>query len=189
MDKPYEYKKVRFEDDDAIIRNNQMIRAFLRSGADILVKMDIDQVYPKDYFTVMVPLAMKYKLAGPLIYSKRLKLGYPPLLHDDDIAPLRRIETDWDELTPENGMLGLNYAHTNLFYTREVLQDIDPPWYEVKHSSGGFSHMINRDFSFIEKLVKRGYKTYINMNMVVGHLVEEAITPKTKQALFQWSLS
>jgi len=177
MEKPYKYEKVRFEDSYILMRLNNMVRDFLRSDADILLKMDIDQVYPKDYLTVMVPLAEQYRLAGPLIYSKRLKYSYPPLLYDDALAPQRDRSTNWSDLIPEDGILKLNYAHTNLFYCREVLENIKPPWYDVEYSQDNCSLIKKADFCFMEKIIRQGFKTYINTNMVVGHLVEEALTP------------
>jgi hypothetical protein len=177
MDKPYEYEKVRFSHDDAVIRNNEMIGEFLKSDSDVLVKMDIDQKYRKDYFTVMVPLVEKYKLVGPLIYSKRRRNGYSPLLYDEDSYPFK--STNWKKRTPESGILPIYYAHTNLFYHREVLESIKPPWYEANYNQDCCGYKISRDFSFLEKLIKKGFKTYINMNMVVGHLVEETINTKT----------
>ena len=178
IDKPYEYEKVRFSHDDAVIRNNEMIGAFLKSDSDILVKMDVDQKYRKDYLTVMVPLVEKYKLIGPLIYSKRRRNNYSPLLYEEDIYPLKR-QIDWEKRTPENGILPIYYAHTNLFYHREVLESVEPPWYEAKYNEDCSDYKISRDFSFLEKLIKKGFKTYINMNMVVGHLVEETVNTKT----------
>jgi hypothetical protein len=179
MDKPYEYDKVRFGDDDAVIRNNKMIGEFLKSDSDILVKMDIDHKYRKNYLTVMVPLVEKYRMIGPLIYSKRRRNFYSPLLYDEDIYPRKRLSTDWSKRTPENGILEIYYAHTNLFYHREVFKNVEPPWYEAKYSKDCCGYKINRDFSFIEKLIKQGFKTYINMNMVVSHLVEEAVNTRT----------
>jgi len=179
MGKPYEYVKVRFSDDDAVVRNNKMIEAFLKSDSDILVKMDIDQKYRKDYLVVMVPLVEQYRLIGPLIYSKRRRVGYSPLLYDEKTFPLKNKSTNWRKRTPKNGILQVYYAHTNMFYHREVLESITPPWYEAKYNKNNTDYDISRDFSFMEKIIKKGWKTYINMDMVVSHLVEEAVNTRT----------
>jgi hypothetical protein len=184
MDKPYEYEKVRFDSDDAIIRNNKMIRDFLRSDSDILVKMDIDQKYPKDYFKALVPLVEKYKVVGPLIYNKWRKNGYSPLLCDENTFPIIRKKENWNKRASKSRILQINYAHTNLFYHRMVLENIEPPWYEVKYSRDNCAHRMNRDFSFIDKLLAKGFKTYINLDVVVSHLVEEPVNTKTYEA---WS--
>ena len=39
-----------------VIRNNELIDWFLDSDCDYFVKMDVDQVYPADYFEKMLPL-------------------------------------------------------------------------------------------------------------------------------------
>jgi len=174
IDKPYEYDKVRFDQTDAIKRNNRMVRDFLRSDSDILVKMDIDQVYPKDYFTVMVPLVKKYKVVGPLIFCKWEESDYIPLLCNKNTFPIIR-RKNWFKIAPESGILSVNYAHTNLFYHRSVLENIKPPWYDIKYTRDNCSLDMNIDYSFIDKILAQGFKTHINMNMVVGHLVEECI--------------
>jgi len=179
IEKSYEYDKRRFDDDDAIVRNNKMIRDFLRSDSDILVKMDIDQVYPKYYFTTMVPLAEKYKVIGPLIFNKHRKNGYCPLLSDTNDFPLIRYKEDWLEHAAKKGIIKVAFAHTNLFYMKEALEGIKPPWYNVAYSRDNCAHRMNRDFSFIEKLNANGYDTYINTNLEVGHLVKEPVARLT----------
>ena len=173
--KTYPYQIKRFDDDDTIIRNNQMIRDFLKSDCDVMVKMDIDQVYPKNYFSEMVPLVEKYKLAGPLIYNKWRKNNYSPLLAMENTSPILRVIRNWEPLCDEKGLLKIPYAHTNLFYAREVLENVDPPWYRLIHGEDGCSQVINRDYTFLEKLVSLGYETVINTNVEVGHLVEEEV--------------
>jgi hypothetical protein len=161
-----------------------MIRDFMKSSCDILVKMDIDQVYPKNYLTTMVPLVKKYKVIGPLIHVKWRKKGYPPLLCEKNTFPLVRPMINWLERVGANGILEVPYAHTNLFYSRESLVGIKPPWYEVEYGDGNCVHKINRDYSFIDKIRKNGYETHINMNVEVGHLAEEIVNRKTNES---WS--
>jgi len=181
MDKPYEYDKRRFKNDDAIVRNNQMVRDFLRSDCDIMVKMDVDQKYPENYLTALVPLVKEYKVVGPLIYNKWRANGYPPLLCERNEFPIVRNSKNWFKHVGKDGMLKIPYAHTNLLYAREVLEQIKPPWYEVKYREDNCNHAANRDFSFIEKINALGYSTYINLNVEVGHLVEESVDTKTHE--------
>ena len=180
MDKPYEYQKERFANDDAIIRNNRMVRDFLRSDCDILVKMDIDQIYPKNYFTVMVPLVEEYKVIGPLIHNKHRRNQYAPLLCARNTFPIVRTITNWEPMAVD-GILEIPYAHTNLFYAREAIEKTKPPWYESKYSHDNCAHRMNRDYSFIGKLRKQGFNTYININVEVGHLVEGVVNSETNR--------
>jgi hypothetical protein len=179
MDKPYEYNKVRFKHTESLIRNNQMVRDFLRSDCDVLVKMDIDQKYPKDYFTIMVPLVEKYKLIGPMIYNKWRKNKYIPLLCNstNKFPILREIRKDWKRKC-KDGILKIKYAHTNLFYAREVLENIAPPWYTTGYSEDHCNLASIQDFSFIDRIREQGFITRINTNVVVGHLAEEVIDAK-----------
>ena len=175
IEKPYPYEKVRFDQNEAVLRNNNMVSEFLKSDCDIMVKMDIDQEYPTNYFKVMVPLVEKHKLVGPLIYNKWRKNAYPPLLYVSNTFPLVRPTRDWMKDVDKDGMYKTPYAHTNLFYSREILEKIDAPWYEIGISEDGCSLTMNSDLSFIDKIIKLGYYTYINTNIEVGHLVEESI--------------
>ena len=177
MEKPYDYVKVRFTKSDSVIRNNRMIRDFLRSDCDVFIKMDIDQVYPKDYFTVMVPLVEKYKVIGPLIHNKWRRNDYVPLLSEKNTFPIVRVKKRW--AVEKNGILKIPYSHANLFCLREVLENITPPWCEVKYRDDNCALTINKDFAFADKILKQGYDIFINTNMEVGHLVEETVNAET----------
>ena len=65
------------------IRNNHLIKQFLDSDADVMIKMDVDEEYPTNYFEVMLPLAVKYKVIGPLIHDRWEQSGFMPLLFTD----------------------------------------------------------------------------------------------------------
>ena len=183
MDKPYEYKKVRYSHNDAIVRNNQMVRDFLRSGCDIFVKMDIDQEYPKRFLSVMVPLALEYKVVGPLIHNKWRDNGYPPLMCRENTYPISRPLMDLHKLADKKDMVLMEYSHTNLFIVREVLEKTEPPWYVAEYRKDGCNFTANRDFFFIDKIRDAGYETYINLKMEVGHLVEEVIASRANKIL------
>ncbi len=179
MEKPYEYDKRRFSSSVTIIRDNRMIRDFLRSDCNIFVKMDIDQVYPKDYFTVMVPLVRRYKVIGPMIYNKWRRNDYAPLLCDKDTFPTIRNNKNWHRKINEDGILKVPYAHSNLFCAREVLENIKPPWIEFKYSDDNCAKRLNGDYSFTDKIKEQGYTIHINTNIEVGHLVEEVVDHET----------
>jgi len=180
LEKPHEYQKVRFADHDPIVRNNQMVRDFLRSDCDIMVKMDIDQVYPKNYFTVMVPLVEQYKVIGPLIYNKWRKNKYPPLLCQENDFPIARPATNWFKKA-KNNILKIGYAHTNMFYARETVEKIKPPWYDISYTKDGCAMAVSADFVFLDKIKAQGYEMYVNTSVEVGHLVMESINTATHE--------
>ena len=150
-----------------VIRCNQAIEMFLGSDCDVFTFMDIDQKYPVDYLTVMFPLAYRYKVIGPLIYDKWRSHNFRPLMFDTNLYP---------HVTPpsgraDTGIVEKRYAHNNMFYAREVLEKISPPWYEFNLNEKGTNRKESQDFSFNEKVRKAGYKIYVNTDMVVQHLV------------------
>ena len=149
-----------------VVRNNIIIDKFLKSDCNILVKMDIDQRYPSNFFEKMIPLVNEYKVAGPLIYDRWPQNGFIPLAFKKYLPHL--VPMDLQGLT---GVIEIPYPHTNLFYHREVLEKIERPWYEAHLSHNGLDRDNHVDFSFINKIHKVGYKVMIDLNCVVGHQV------------------
>lgn len=149
-----------------IVRNNRLIDQFLKSDADIFVKMDIDQVYPANYFMTMVPLVDQYKVIGPLIHDR---------WENNKFIPLAFQNSDYGHLIPyditgKSGIVDIPFSHTNLFYHREVLEKIPKPWYEAIATPDGLDRANHVDFSFLSKLKSAGYPIYINLDVEVEHL-------------------
>lgn len=180
MTKPYNYEIEKLASTEAVIRNNKMVREFLKSDCDIMVKMDIDQVYPENYFTVMVPLVEKYKVIGPLIYNKWRKNNYAPLIGFEYRFPKVHRVSNWESFVNRDGVLKAPYSHTNLFYARESLEGIEPPWYTQDFSEDGCGRASATDFSFIQKVLDNGYDIYINARVEVGHLVLDTVNTEVR---------
>ena len=153
-----------------VVRNNIIIDKFLKSDCTYLAKMDIDQWYPSDYFEKILPLAQEYKIAGPLIYDRWAQNKFMPLAFTEYLPNLQPMD-----LTGLNGVVDIPYAHTNLIYHREVLESIEPPWYEAFLSCDGISRDNHVDFDFIHKIHKKNYRVMIDLSCVVGHQVNTFI--------------
>jgi len=149
-----------------VIRNNVIINAFLKSDCDMLVKMDIDQSYPSNFFERFVPLVEGFKVIGPLIYDRWGVNDYMPLAFSKRYEGLLLDRMDISNL---KGIVDIPYAHTNLFYAREVLEKIPAPWYEARQTDNGLERANHVDYDFIDKIHNVGYPTYIDLSTVVGH--------------------
>ncbi len=148
-----------------VIRNNQIIHKFLESDCDVLAKMDIDQAYPPTYFERFVPLVEKYKVIGPLIKDREPENNHMPLAFSShNGAELRKFP-----LTGKTGIIDIPYSHTNLFYSREVLEKIPPPWYEAHQADDGLGRKNHVDFTFLDKIKAAGYPIYIDLDTKVAH--------------------
>ncbi len=148
-----------------VVRNNRLIKQFLDSDCDYFVKMDIDQSYPADYLEVMLPLAEKYKCIGPLIYDRSGENSFMPLsFASHDYPHLTRFDIEG-----KSGIVEIPYPHTNLFYSREVLENLKPPWYEAHMQPDGLDRANHVDFTFLQKIKDAGYPIYINLDVVVSH--------------------
>lgn len=155
-----------------VVRNNQIIKRFLDGGYDYLAKMDVDQVYPQDYFEKLLPLAEKYKVIGPLIHDRWKFNNFAPLMFNKaDYGSL-----EWASIEGQEGVIEIPYAHTNLIYAREVLENIPAPWYEAHLREDGLDRANHVDFSFLQKIKDAGYKIHIDLDTEVGHLTTQPVT-------------
>lgn len=148
----------------SIIRNNVLINTFLRSDCDYYVKMDIDQVYPDDYFEKMVPLVEKYKVIGPLIFDRWPSQNFLPLVN--------WAEGEVFDVTNNSGIIEVPYYHTNCFFHREALEAVVPPHYEFHISEDGLKRGRHTDIDFMSKIRMAGFKLYANLDVVVSHIAE-----------------
>ena len=164
-----------------IIRNNQLIKAFLESDCDYFVKMDVDQWYPPDYFEIMVPLLETHDIIGPMIYDRFQASNFMPLCFKPaPEKPLQRGRA-YDGRT---GIRELPYLHTNCFYNRYVLEALVQPWYEAHFSDDGLKRANHVDYTFMQKFTDLGYKIYINFDVVVEHLAQVSLSRKFYE---QWN--
>jgi len=156
---------------EAAIRDNSLIKAFLDSDCDYFVNMDIDQTYPSNYFQAMVPLIDEYKCIGPLIFDRWVESGYMPLIpKNGGYSPQNA-----GAVLKEKGIIEVAYSHNNHFFAREVLEAIPPPWCNVVLTEDGLSKAFHQDRWQMEKVIKAGYKIYINCDVVVKHIAEVEI--------------
>lgn len=160
-----------------VVRNNQGINEFLHQFEwDIMVKCDVDQWYPDNYFLDMVPLVEEYKVIGPVIYDRMPTSYYAPLVLDKPFG----------QFIPIDGHSGIHtfpYTHTNNFYAREVLEKLAPPWYEAKMSEDGLSRANHVDYDFLDKIREVGYEIYTNCDITVEHIVKVKLNKKFHRAI------
>lgn len=166
MNTPYSITMHRASHPWTTIRNNRAILEFIRSGADIMVKMDVDQIYPENYFLDMVPLVQTYGMIGPLIYDRHDQNDYKTLAfgNKDDVLG------SWIDTHGEVGIAAYPYTHTNNFYTRELITCVEPPWYEFYPTKNGFEKGNHVDFDFLDKIKETGQRCWINHDVIVKHI-------------------
>lgn len=157
-----------------VVRNNYLIDKFLKSDCDCFVKMDVDQVYPQNYFEVMVPLLDTHDIIGPMIFDRHESSSFMPLcFKEDKDNPLARRGSPFDA---KSGIMQLPYLHTNCFYNRYVFDGVEPPWYQAWLSSDGLERANHVDYTFMNRFTRAGFKIYINFDVVVQHIAEIGIS-------------
>ena len=157
-----------------VVRNNQLIDAFLKTDCDYFVKMDVDQGYPTNYFEVMLPLLKDHDIIGPMIYDRHIQSDFMPLCFQPDPSePFAKRGTPLDF---KMGIMELPYLHTNCFFNRYTLEALKPPYYEAFLSDDGLSRENHVDFTFMNKFKEKGFKIYINFDVVVQHIAQVGIS-------------
>jgi hypothetical protein len=149
------------------VRNNAMIAEFLKSDCTVFAKMDIDQVYPPDYFERLIPLTEKYAVVGPMIYDRWEQSQYMPLAFDkvnDYNFPISQMNLDG-----LSGVVEVPFPHTNLVYRREVFEKVNPPWYQAYLSMDGLERLNHVDYTLIDKIHQAGFKVMIDLDLEVKH--------------------
>jgi len=158
------------------IRNNFLYTEFLKTNCDYFVKMDIDQVYPSDYFTTMLPLLGEYKAIGPLIYDRHEENGFAPMVFENvDIENSMMSRRDISKMS---GIIEVPFCHANLFLAREVIEKISFPPHEGTLSADGLIRANHPDFLLNKKIHDAGYKIYVNLDVVVKHIAKLYVTPE-----------
>lgn len=139
----------------------------------MFAKMDIDQFYPPNYFERLIPLAEKYKVAGPMIYDRWECNSYMPLAFDK--VNLNKFPISKMNLDGLTGVVEIPYPHTNLIYHREVFEKINPPWYQAYLSPDGLSRLNHVDYTFLDKIHQAGFKVMIDLDCEVRHMTTKFI--------------
>lgn len=161
----------RFKSSSTCIRNNRLFQEFLDSDCEYLARMDVDQVYPPNYFEVMVPLVRIYKAIGPLIFDRQIGNGFIPLVNWLESFP------EHTDISGMQGIIEAPYSHTNYFFHRDVLKNIPKPFFEEVLKGDGFERE-NMDCAFMKKVASAGHKIYVNLDMVVGHIANVSVDQK-----------
>jgi hypothetical protein len=149
-----------------MVRNNVLIEMFLQSDCDVFTRMDVDQTYPSNYLEVMLPLVKEYKAIGPMICDRFKHNNFMPLAFDN-LDSGRNILFD---LKGKTGVVEVPCPHTNLFFAREVMENVSPPWFFHVLNDRGTGVIDHADRRLIRNIREAGYKTYLNLDVNLTHV-------------------
>lgn len=158
------------------VRHNKLFRWFLDSDHDYFVEMDVDQVYPRNYLTTMVPLIDQYKAIAPLIYDRTERTGFFPLVFK--FADINKFTIIPMDITDKSGIIEVPYCHANIFMAREVMERLPFPPYLGGLREDGLERIHHSDFRLNEIIRDAGYKLYVNLDVVAEHIVELPINTR-----------
>lgn len=166
--------------------HNTAIEEFLTRDYEWMLMMDSDaMLHP---MSIERMLSWEKKVVVPLMFRK--VPPYLPTVFKEPVGPLeddcwkqdfrwiqKWLQTHYDQVAVWDQPILLSEArrepleeikragtHVMLVH-REVLEAIEPPWFEAKKESGSGS-----DFVFCRKIIEAGYKIWCDMSVISGHL-------------------
>lgn len=110
---------------------------------------------------IVVPVCLRRSPPyNPVVYTEKVgKSSYLPLYLPD---------------TPSEGLIEIEVAGSaGMLVRREVLEAMDPPWFEWTP--------ISEDFLFIEKAKTAGFPIYCDLSVRIGHITTATLTPITDE--------
>lgn len=152
---------------DYVGGQNSLVEITLNENYDWIWIMGDDHAFPANVLTKLlshdVPLVVPVCLRRsppytPVVYTERVgESSYRPL----DLTN-----------TPNEGLIEIEVAGSaGLLVRREVLEAMEPPWFEWTP--------LSEDFVFIEKAKAAGFPIYCDLSARIGHITTATLTPVT----------
>uniref|UniRef100_A0A6M3L582 Putative glycosyltransferase n=1 Tax=viral metagenome TaxID=1070528 RepID=A0A6M3L582_9ZZZZ len=158
------YKFYNIRGTNAVSARNKSVYYMLYHKTEFthLFFMDSDMWFPKG--TLEKLLSYDKDIAGGWYLRKR-KGFYPTVFEIGSRTPHGFYKTIWPE-----GLIEVDAIGTGcLLIKREVLEKIEPPWFEYRVSGHPDQHMTTEDIVFCEKAKKKGFQIWCDGDIRCGH--------------------
>jgi glycosyltransferase involved in cell wall biosynthesis len=151
------------------LSRNQLCRQALETGADYLLFLDADMVYPRDFIYDLIRADVD--VISPLYFKK-----VPPYAA---VCAYRRSD-DRQLLVPlmkyERGLVEVDVTGCGgMLIRREVLEKVGSPWfaYDIYKPTGEMT--VSEDVTFCEKVQQAGFKVMVDTRIVAGHIGSQVV--------------
>jgi len=119
----------------------------------------------------------------------RRMFPYEPILHygpDHPERPFCSIEKPWDILYGKSGLIEWHGTSGNagMLIRRTVFEAMSPPYFEPGKTWPGVN---GSDIYFWHKAQQAGFKTYLDLDNVIGHITHTSVWPKQDPETGKWS--
>jgi hypothetical protein len=149
--------------DIADIRNDLVKQAAV-AGADALIMMDSDQVYPENTIPQIIIGLSKYDAVGAVVHRR-----YPPFNPLLLRGTLGRYEKISDAECYSGDLIEIDATGCGCIgYNLHVFEDIKPPWYELIPGTNG--KPVGEDIRFCHKMRQAGFTIAADTSIQVDHL-------------------
>ena len=115
---------------------------------------------------------------------------YFPILHNGpDYGPEGKwasVKEPWAVLKGKTGLLDWEGTAGNagMLIRRHVLEAMTDPWFESGKTDPGLS---GSDIYFWHKLRQHGFKPYIDLDNIIGHITHTSIWPEQDEETGEWT--
>jgi len=160
---------------DIAAARNGLVGQALKSGADVLIMMDTDQVYPVDTVNKLVDALDYYHAVGAVVHRR-----YPPfnpLLLRGTLGKYERVP---DDQAYSGGVISIDATGCGcIAYRMDVFKQIDAPWFELIPNDNG--RPVGEDIRFCHKMKCAGLTIGAVTSLQVDHLTTFTVDRATHE--------
>lgn len=157
---------------DAAFNLNQLIRAMPQIKAEYLWILGDDHVWSPDLLLKL--LERDVDIVVP--YCLRRGTPFWHVLHFDSRRDFFRVP--YGVVNHKNGMVditGLTIGNSGMLVKKQVFDKMTPPWFECGRTN---VEVMGTDLYFCEKASDAGFKIWLDLDNVIGHILHMAVWPK-----------
>ena len=140
---------------------NSLVSQAQKEGAEYLLMLDTDQVYPSDTLTKL--LSNKKDICGVRVH--RRWMPFDPIFLRGEIGKFKNVP---DEEAYSGEIIEIDATGTGcLLFKMEVFDKVPAPWFEFTFKNG---KPVGEDINFCDKAKRAGLSLFVDTSIEVGHL-------------------
>lgn len=155
---------------------NKMAELLLKTDFTHLLMLDLDHTHPTDIIQRLakwVLLDERIKIVGGLNFRRGAPYEPCAFMVDDEGAVYAPAE--WEE-----GLVKVDYIGTgSILISREVFEEIEPPWFFNDYSNAWKGNYPGEDMGFCVKAREAGFQLWLDTTTTSPHLITRKVDENT----------
>jgi len=159
------------------LNRNRLVRAAQDLGADLILFLDADMVFPQDLIPRLIQGLAKTEAKTGILSALYFKKAAPhqPVPSWKNVAAdeqlMNPIRYGPDRRPVACDVVGMGAA----LVRREVFEAIPPPWFEYERYQKTGEATVTEDVTFCRKVKAAGFEILVDPSLICGHLSWRAI--------------